>query len=405
MPIRIGLIGKTNTGKTTFFNAATLQYAEVSSYPFTTKQPNYGTTYAITPCVCREFNVHDNPRNSLCIDGYRHIPIELIDLPGLIKGAWAGKGLGNQFLSVASQADALIHVVDASGSVDEEGKITKMGVGNPLADFYDIQEELVMWLMRLIDRQDDKIVRNIKAGKDFAETLAEVLQGIKINSHHVEEALRQTGLKGEEFDRWTMLEDKKFAEKLLEISKPMIVLANKMDLETANANFEILRESLTNYMVIPASAEAELALRRAVQKGFVKYIPGEENFKILSEEQLTQEQRKALEFIQSRVLGEYMRTGVQFAINVAVFKLLGMGVVYPVSDPAKLSDRSGKILPDAYLMPPNSTVRDLARTIHSELEKGLLYAIDVRSGLRLPGDYRLKDRDVLSIVSTTRRAV
>ncbi|MCS7138038.1 MAG: TGS domain-containing protein, partial [Candidatus Caldarchaeum sp.] len=139
--------------------------------------------------------------------------------------------------------------------------------------------------------------------------------------------------------------------------------------------------------------------------GFVKYIPGEEDFKILSEEQLTQEQRKALEFIQSRVFGEYMRTGVQFAINVAVFKLLGMGVVYPVSDPAKLSDRSGKILPDAYLMPPNSTVRDLARTIHSELEKGLLYAIDVRSGLRLPGDYRLKDRDVLSIVSTTRRAV
>ncbi|MCS6783982.1 MAG: redox-regulated ATPase YchF [Candidatus Caldarchaeum sp.] len=405
MPIRIGLIGKTNTGKTTFFNAATLQYAEVSSYPFTTKQPNYGTTYAITPCVCREFNVQDNPRNSLCIEGYRHIPIELIDLPGLIKGAWAGKGLGNQFLSVASQADALIHVVDASGSVDEEGKITKMGVGNPLADFYDIQEELVMWLMRLIDRQDDKIVRNLKSGKEFAETLAEVLQGIKVNEYHIEEALKQTGLRGEEFDKWTMLEDKKFAEKLLEISKPMIVLANKMDLETAGANFNILREELTNYMVIPASAEAELALRRAVQKGYVRYIPGEEDFKIVSEEQLTQEQKKALEFIQSRVFGEYMRTGVQFAINVAVFKLLGMGVVYPVSDPAKLADRSGKILPDAYLMPPNSTVRDLARTIHSELEKGLLYAIDVRSGLRLPGDYRIKDRDVLSIVSTTRRAV
>lgn len=405
MPVRIGLIGKTNTGKTTFFNAATLQYAEISSYPFTTKQPNYGTAYAITPCVCREFKLNDNPRNSICVDGYRHIPIELIDLPGLIKGAWAGKGLGNQFLSVASQADALIHVLDASGSVDEEGRITKMGVGNPLADFYDIQEELVMWLMRLIDRQEDKIIRNIKSGKDFAETLAEVLQGIKVTTSHIEEALKQTGLNGEEFEKWTLLEDKKFAEKLLEISKPMIVLANKMDLETAKENFEILRETLTNYMVIPASAEAELALRRAVQKGFVKYIPGEEEFKILNDAQLTPEQRKALEFIESRVFGEYMRTGVQFALNVAVFKLLGMAVVYPVSDPAKLSDRSGKILPDAYLMPPNSTVRDLARTIHSELEKGLLYAIDVRNGLRLPGDYRLKDRDVLSIVSTTRRAV
>ncbi|MEM4283020.1 MAG: GTPase, partial [Candidatus Caldarchaeum sp.] len=287
MTVRIGLIGKTNTGKTTFFNAATLQYAEVSTYPFTTKQPNYGTTYAISPCVCREFNVKDNPRNSLCVDGYRHIPVEIIDLPGLIKGAWAGKGLGNQFLAVASQADALIHVVDASGSVDEEGRITEMGKGNPLADFYDIQEELVMWLMRLIDRQEDKIVRNLKAGKGFVETLAEALQGVKISAAHIEAALRLTGLRGEEFEKWTMLEDKKFAEKLLEVSKPMIVLANKMDLETAGANFEILRDTLTSYMVIPASAEAELALRRAVQKGFVKYIPGEEDFRIVDESKLT----------------------------------------------------------------------------------------------------------------------
>jgi ribosome-binding ATPase YchF (GTP1/OBG family) len=405
MPVRIGLIGKTNTGKTTFFNAATLQYAEVSTYPFTTKQPNYGTTYTITPCVCREFNVQDSPRNSLCIEGYRHIPVELIDLPGLIKGAWAGKGLGNQFLSVAAQADALIHVVDASGSVDEEGRITDMGVGNPLADFYDIQEELVMWLMRLIDRQDEKIIRNLKAGKALPEAMEDVLRGVKISEANVVTALRLSGLENKDFENWTMLDDKKFAETLLSVAKPMVVLANKMDLETAASNFETLRENLTNYIVIPASAEAELALRRAVQKGYIKYIPGMEEFRIINEDGLTSEQRKALEFIESRVLGEYMRTGVQFAINVVVFKLLGMGVVYPVSDPAKLSDRSGNVLPDAYLMPPNSTVRDLARTIHSELEKGLLYAIDVRTGLRLPGDYKLKDRDILSIVSATRRAV
>ncbi|MEM4343607.1 MAG: GTPase, partial [Candidatus Caldarchaeum sp.] len=311
MTVRIGLIGKTNTGKTTFFNAATLQYAEVSSYPFTTKQPNYGTTYAITPCVCREFNVKDNPRNSLCVEGYRHIPVELIDLPGLIKGAWAGKGLGNQFLSVASQADALIHVIDASGSVDEEGRITKMGVGNPLADFYDIQEELVMWLMRLIDRQEDKILRSLKSGKALPEAVADILHGIKINSVHVSMALKSSGLQDKDFESWTMIEDKKFAERLLEVSKPMIVLANKMDLETASSNFEVLRESLTNYMVIPASAEAELALRRAVQKGFIKYIPGQEEFDILKPEMLTDDQKKALEFIESRVLGEYMRTGVQ----------------------------------------------------------------------------------------------
>ncbi|GBC69475.1 Ribosome-binding ATPase YchF [archaeon HR01] len=403
MHVKIGLIGKTNAGKTTFFNAATLLQAEVSTYPFTTKQPNYGTGYAVTPCVCRELKVTDNPRNSLCVEGFRHIPIELIDLPGLIKGAWAGKGLGNQFLSVASQADALIHIVDASGSVDEEGRLTEPGKGNPLADVFDIHEELVMWLLKLIDRQDDKIDRNLKAGRDLPETLSSILRGAKITEKHVEAALKLSGLDGKEFGNWKITDEKRFAENLLNVSKPMIILANKMDIETAEANFEILRERLPNYIVVPASAEAELTLRRAVHKGLIKYVPGEEDFKILKESELTSQQRKALDFIQSRILGEYMRTGVQFAINVSVFKLLGMSAVYPISDTVKLSDKSGNVLPDVFLMPPGSTVRDLARTVHTELEKGLLYAVDVRTGLRLPGDYKLKDRDVLSIVSATRR--
>src|SRR6266576_1755399 len=123
--IRIGIIGKTNTGKTTFFNAATSSTEEVSTYPFTTKKPNTATGQVQTLCVCRELDVTDKPRNSTCIDGWRFIPIEVIDLPGLIKGAFEGKGLGTQFLNVVSQADALLHVVDASGGVDAEGKITQ----------------------------------------------------------------------------------------------------------------------------------------------------------------------------------------------------------------------------------------------------------------------------------------
>jgi len=401
--VRIGLIGKTNTGKTTFFNAATLQSAEVSTYPFTTKQPNYGTAYAITPCVCRELGLNDNPRNSVCVEGFRHIPVEIIDLPGLIKGAWAGKGLGNQFLSVASQADALLHIVDTSGSVDEEGRLTDPGKGNPLADIYDIQEELVMWLVKLIEKQDEKIMRNLKLGKELPQSLAEILQGARITEQHVVAALKSSGLENKSFENWTAIDDRKFAEHLLDIAKPTIIVANKMDVNTAPENFELLRDQLTNKIVIPASAEAELTLRRAVQKGLIQYLPGEETFKILNPDSLTEKQKWALDFIQSRVLGEYMRTGVQFAINVCVFKLLRMNAVYPVSDYAKYTDKSGKVLPDVYLMPSGSTVRDLARTIHTELEKGLLYAIDARTGLRLPGDYQLKDRDVLTIVSATRR--
>ena len=404
MVVRLGIIGKTNTGKTTFFNAATLQSAEISTYPFTTKQPNYGTAYAITLCVCRELGVKDNPRNSLCIDGNRHIPIELIDLPGLIKGAWAGKGLGNQFLSVASQSDALIHVVDASGSVDEEGRLTEPGTGNPLADVYDIQEELVMWLVKLIEKQDDKIIKNLRTGKPLPEVMAELMHGIKITEEHILNALKQTGLDKKDFENWTPMDDRRFAEALLDIAKPMIIVANKMDIETAPENFEILREQLPNKIVVPTSAEAELTLKKAVQKGLIKYIPGEEIFKIIDQEHITEKQRWALDFIEKKILGEYMRTGVQFAINVCVFKLLRMNTVYPVSDPAKYVDKSGNVLPDAYLMPPEATVRDLARTIHSELEKGLLYAIDARTGIRLPADYKLKDRDVLTIVSASRRS-
>jgi len=401
--VKIGLIGKTNTGKTTFFNAATLGTAEISTYPFTTKQPNYGVGYVSTPCVCKEFGVKDNPRNSKCINGWRHIPIELIDLPGLIKGAWAGKGLGNQFLSVASQSDALLHVVDASGSVDEEGRLTEPGTGDPLADYYDIEEELVMWFMKLIDRSTDRITRSLKKGKELPEAMEEVLMGVKVNREHIRQALIQSNLEKKDFENWTPMDDRRFATALREVSKPTLIVANKMDLDTAPDNFKKLRDQLTDKIVVPCSAEAELILRRAEQKKLIRYIPGEEEFEIIDESKLTERQRWALDFIRRRVLDEYMRTGVQFALNVAVFKLLKMNAVYPVYDIQKLSDRHGNVLPDVYLMPDGADVRELAQVIHSELAKGLLYAVDARTGLRLPANYKLKDRDVLSVVSATRR--
>ncbi|RLG04360.1 MAG: GTPase [Thaumarchaeota archaeon] len=403
MLVRIGLIGKTNTGKTTFFNAATLGAAEISTYPFTTKEPNYGTAHVVTLCVCREFNVKDNPRNSKCVDGWRHIPIELIDLPGLIKGAWAGKGLGNQFLSVASQSDALLHVVDASGSVDEEGRLTEPGTGDPLADYYDIEEELVMWFIKLLDRSEDKIIKGLRKGLDLPEAMEEVFKGIKVTAQDIKMALEATGLDRKDFENWTPSDDRKFAAALREISKPTIIVANKMDLDTAPENFQRLRDQLVDKIVIPCSAEAELILRRAEQRGLIKYVPGEEKFEIINSSALTDRQKWALEIIRRKILDEYMRTGVQFALNVAVFKLLKMSAVYPVYDIKKLTDHKGNILPDAYLMPEGATVEDLAREIHSDLAKGILYAIDARTGLRLPASYKLKDRDVLSIVSSQKR--
>ncbi|MDE1763929.1 MAG: redox-regulated ATPase YchF [Thaumarchaeota archaeon] len=399
MPIKIGLIGKTNTGKTTFFNSATLSASEISTYPFTTKKPERGTGNAITPCVHTEFNIKDNPQNSKCVDGWRFIPVELIDLPGLIKGAWSGKGLGNQFLSIATQSDALLHVIDVSGSVDSAGRITEVGNGDPIADVSDIEEELIMWYQKLLEGNRDKISKLVNSEAEPVAVITDVFRGIGVREGHVKEALKVTGLEDKHFDNFGMDDSKKFAAHLRKISKPTLIVANKIDLPGADKNFDRLREKYVDTIIIPASADSELSLRRAEQKGLIKYVPGSEQFEILHKEALTKKQLEALEFITKGILGEYMRTGVQFAINVTVFKLLKMNSVYPVADPEKLSDRKGRTLPDLILMKDGSTIEDLAKEIHSDLTKGLLYAKDVRYGVRLPTNYQLRDRDVVSLVS------
>jgi ribosome-binding ATPase len=401
--IKIGLIGKTNTGKTTFFNSATLDTAEISNYPFTTKQPNIGNANAISLCVHKEFHVQDSPKNSRCIDGWRFIPVDLIDLPGLIKGAWEGKGLGNQFLSVAAQSDALLHIVDASGSIDASGKIAEPGTGDPVADIGDIEEELVMWYLKLLEGNHDKISRAVNSGVDTINAITDVFRGIGVREGHVKFALENNNLFSIRFDDFDPQRSKDFCWSLRDISKPTLIVANKVDLPSASQNFRRIREQYKDMIVVPSSADAELTLRRAESRGLIHYIAGDERFEIKDQAGLNDKQKWALNFIRKDILGEYLRTGVQFAINVAVFKLLGMNAVYPVADASRLSDKYGNILPDVYLMKSGSTVEDLARDIHSELAKGLLYALDIRDGLRLPTNYQLKDRDVVSIISTKKK--
>ncbi|HEU04424.1 MAG TPA: redox-regulated ATPase YchF [Nitrosopumilus sp.] len=403
MPIKIGLIGKTNTGKTTFFNSSTLSSAEISTYPFTTKKPESGTANAITLCVHPEFKVQDNPNNSKCIDGWRYIPIEMIDLPGLIKDAWKGKGLGNQFLSVAAQSDALLHVVDVSGGIDTSGKIAEAGSGDPISDFADIEEELIMWYQKILEGNRDKLSKLIQSGTDFVDAITDLYQGIGVTKSHVKETLKATNLEDKEFDDYGIEDSKKFATHLRKISKPTLIVANKIDVEGADKNFVKLRERYIDTIVVPASADSELSLRRAEQKGLIKYSPGSERFDILKSEELNDKQKNALEFIKKDIMGEYMRTGVQFAINIAVFKLLKMNSVYPVADEKKLSDKKGRVLPDLLLMKDGATVQDLAKEIHTDLTKGLLYAKDLRYKLRLPTTYQLRDRDVVSLVSTSKK--
>jgi len=401
--IRIGLIGKTNAGKTTLFNSMTLLSGEVSNYPFTTKTPETGIANAVTPCVHKEFGVIDSPENSKCEDGWRFIPVEITDLPGLIKGAWMGKGLGNQFLSVAAQSDALLHVVDASGSVDRDGKISEPGTGDPIADFDDVELELVLWYTKLFTQNFPRISKLSKTpGYGVPKAVEEVMQGIGVKKEHVGMAMKDAMLSEKEFDLWNEKDVQNFCWSLREISKPTLIVANKMDLPFAAENFKRMREKYKNLIVVPTSGEAELTLRKAEAKGLIRYVPGEERFEILKPQDLNDSQRSALAYIKRKVFGEYLRTGVQFAENIAVFKLLKMNAIYPVADAERIADTRGRVLPDVYLMPAGSTVEDLAGVVHTDLVKGLVYALDVRTGLHLPANYVLRDRDVLSIVSTAK---
>ena len=403
MPIKIGLIGKTNTGKTTFFNSSTLSSDEISTYPFTTKKSSTSIGYAITLCVHPEFNVIDNPSNSKCKDGWRYIPIELIDLPGLLKDSWKGKGLGNQFLSIASQSDALLHVVDASGSIDSSGRIAEVGSGDPVSDFADIEEELNMWYQKIFEGNRDKLKKIAESDNDQTNALTQLYQGMGVKKSHVKEALRITQLEEKIIENYDIKDSKKFSTELRRISKPTLIVANKIDVKGASKNFQRLRERYNDMIVIPASADSELSLRRAEQSELIKYSPGSEQFDILRTNDLNQKQRDALDFIKSDIMGEYMRTGVQFAINVTVFKLLKMNSIYPVTIPEKLSDKKGRVLPDLILLKDGSTIVDLAKEIHSDLTKGLLYAKDLRYNLRVPTNYQLRDRDVISLVSASKK--
>jgi ribosome-binding ATPase len=399
----LGVVGKPNTGKSTFFSAATLAAAEIANYPFTTIKPNRGVGYVRTPCVHEEFKVKDNPRNSLCLDGVRLVPVELIDIAGIVPGAWEGRGLGNQFLDEIRRADALIHIVDASGGTDCEGKTCKIGEHDPVEDVRFFEREITMWMVTILKKDWSRIARTAEQDKKgIAHHLEDRLTGLSIKRQSVNEAIRKANLNVDKPATWTDEDFYRFIDNLRRISKPMIIVANKIDLPTAKDNVERLKK--LDYTVIACSAEAELAMRRAAEKQLIDYRPGDGDFKITQPEKLSAGQIKGLEQIKEKILKVNGSTGVQEAINTAYFKLLDMITVYPVEDLEHLSDHNGRVLPDAYLVPRGTTARQFAYIIHTELGESFLYAINARDKRRIGEDTILKDHDVISIVSTQKRA-
>lgn len=397
----IGLIGKANVGKSTFFNAATELEVQTANYPFTTINSNMGMASTRVKCVCKEFEVQDNPIHSVCIQGTRFIPIRLIDVPGLVEGAHQGKGLGNRFLDDARQADALIHVIDASASTDKEGKPVSAGRADPLSDIKFVEEEFDYWLLSIIGREWTRVIREAEnQALKLEQVLAKRLSGLAIKERFVIDVLNETGLNNKKAVNWTQKDLLEICRKIRLKSKPIIIAANKADLQSADGVIAAIRGNGPE--IIACSAEAETVLRRAKKRGILNYLPGDDSFELKSGISLSEAQTKALDLVKS-LLARYGSTGVQEAINRVCFGLLKLMVVYPVEDEIKLTDKKGNVLPEARLVSQDCTAKDLARLIHEDLAKGFLYAIDVRTKHRLGAEHKLKNNDVIKIVSATSR--
>ncbi len=398
MPPLVGLVGKANVGKSTFFAAATLKPVEIANFPFTTIKANRGVGYLRTPCVCKEFHVQDQPNNSACIDGIRLVPIDLIDTPGLIRGAHEGKGLGNQFLDEVRRADALIVVCDAAGCTDEAGQSCAPGAHDPIDDIKLFEEEFDAWLYGIVVKDWERLARTAEMKhEEIWKHLDEKINGLGITRNHIQSACERAKLNPFKAAQWTKAELRGFCTELRKVSKPLIVAANKADKDPASENIEKIRAA--GYRVVPTCAEAELALRRAAEAGLVKYTPGDKDFTILQPEKLNPNQIKALESIRERVFKKWGSTGLQDAINEAFYSLLDMIVVFPVEDAEKLTDSKGRILPDCFLVPKGTTARQFAGVIHTDLAKSFLFAVDARTKRRLGEAQVLKDKDVIQIVS------
>ncbi|MFQ5711874.1 MAG: redox-regulated ATPase YchF [Candidatus Geothermarchaeales archaeon] len=397
----IGLVGKPNTGKSTFFNATTLASVPVASYPFTTIEPNVGVAYVRKKCVCAEFGVDDKPKNSYCIGGNRFIPFRLVDTAGLVPGAWKGRGLGNRFLDKVSRADALIHLVDASGATDLEGKPLPPGSHDPLEDVTFLEEELARWFEGIIDKYWSKIVKRVEMKKQPLHLcLHEILSGLNFKPDQIKSTVASMEKDPQRLGEWGEEDLLTLAKTLLKVARPTLIGGNKADMAYAEENVERIREA--GNVVFPVSAVSEQALRKASQKKYIDYLPGDDDFEILSTGDLTSEQLAALERIRERVMKRFGGTGVQQILDYAVFNTLNYIAVYPVSDVDSLTDTYGNVLPDAFLLPRGSKVIDLAEKIHSEIAAKIIYAIDARSRRRLSPSQELKDDDVIQIVSAAR---
>jgi hypothetical protein len=390
--LSIALAGKPNAGKSTFYQAATMADVEVGNYPFTTIDANRGVSHVRTDCPCLDRDQRCDSEN--CHDGKRYVPIELLDVAGLVPGAHEGRGLGNQFLDELTNADAILHVVDASGGTNEEGEPVEIGEHDPVGDLDFIEEEMDRWLASIVSRNWESIERQSRSPEfDIDESLTEMLTGVGATELDVARVLRRVEYPDDPRE-WTDEHRRRLAAEIRAETKPIIVVANKADVAPTET-VERLREAAE--VVVPATADGELALRRAAEAGLVEYDPGDPDFEIVGD--VSDSQAGGLERIRD-VMAAFGGTGVQTALDTVVYDVLDRLTVFPVENETNWTDGQGRMLPDAHLLRRGSTPKDLAYAVHSDIGDGYLHAVDAREKRRIGEDHELEAGDVIKIVST-----
>jgi len=399
--MQIGIVGKPSSGKSTFFSSATLIDVAIASYPFTTINPNKGIGFVRVEDAGKFFGVVSNPRHGFLVNDdpknpIRYVPVELIDVAGLVPGANEGKGLGNKFLNDLSQADALIHVVDASGSTDAEGKEVPEGSHDPIEDVKFLEEEIELWFLKIIENNWVKTARMQE--KDFGKKVAQLgtaLAGIKILPWHIEKAMRDLKIDEKILTEWTPEDKRNFAHKCRVWSKPILIAANKCDLPSGEKNVKRMKEAFPSTQIIACSAASELSLRKAAKANILKYYSGWNHFEVLGT--LNEKQKLGLDTIQHNVLEKFGGTGVQECLDTAIFKLLGYFPVFPAGTKG-LIDSSGRTLADCFLMPPGSKAIDFAYALHTDMGDGFIRAIDVKTKQVIGREHLLKTGDAIELV-------
>ena len=390
--LSIALAGKPNAGKSTFYSAATMADVDVANYPFTTIDPNKGVSYVRTRCPCLDREERCGAEN--CRDGKRYVPVELVDVAGLVPGAHEGRGLGNQFLDALSDADVILHVVDASGATDAEGEPVEPGSHDPVEEVDFVERELDLWLASVVGRNWEGVERRSRSPDfDLEEALADVLTGVGATRAELSAALRDREYPEDPF-AWEEADRRALAQTIRRLTKPIIVVANKADAAPSGSLDSLLALDRT---VVPATAEGELALRRAAEAGAVRYDPGDESFDVTGD--LSGAQETGLNRVRA-VMDDHNSTGVQRALDAAVYDELDRITAYPVQNETRWTDGQGNVLPDAVLLPTGASPRDLAYAVHSDIGEGYLHAVDARSSRRIADDYDLSEGDVIRIVST-----